>query len=217
MNENKNISPEDARDRIEKDCFGIWSRRTILDALPDEAKNPEKQKSGRLGQKKKNFAAVTAAPEVREILLDTDGRSIGQDLPNLPASAVDDSLAAGGSTIHESSEHRSNRQIKANIKECPNCEELTAANQGLKEALRKATTLSTADTIRTPNPTKPETDSILNFQISLAYSDLQQYMAALFQTGENKVWFSIKIDASTKKIISVKIGRISKLYDRVIL
>ena len=43
MNENKNISPEDARDRIEKDCIGIWSKRTILEALPDEAKNREKQ------------------------------------------------------------------------------------------------------------------------------------------------------------------------------
>ena len=55
-NEDANISPQDATDRIEKDCFGIWSKRTILDALPDEAKNPEKQKSGRLGQR--NFAAV---------------------------------------------------------------------------------------------------------------------------------------------------------------
>ena len=63
MDENKNISPEDARDRIEKDCVGIWSKRTILDALPDEVKNQEKQKSGRLGQKKRNFAAVSAAPE----------------------------------------------------------------------------------------------------------------------------------------------------------
>src|SRR5215469_3427283 len=63
MNESKDISPEDARDRIEKDCFGIWAKRTILDALPDEAKNREKQESGRLGQKKRNFAAVSAAPE----------------------------------------------------------------------------------------------------------------------------------------------------------
>jgi hypothetical protein len=44
-NEDANISPQDARDRIEKDCFGIWSKRTILDAFPDEAKNPEKQKA----------------------------------------------------------------------------------------------------------------------------------------------------------------------------
>ena len=35
MKENQNVSPADARDRIEKDCVGIWSKRTILDALPD--------------------------------------------------------------------------------------------------------------------------------------------------------------------------------------
>jgi hypothetical protein len=44
INENKDISPEDARDRIEKDCFGIWAKRRYypLDALPDEAKNRKK-------------------------------------------------------------------------------------------------------------------------------------------------------------------------------
>jgi predicted secreted Zn-dependent protease len=45
-NENPTPTPEDARDRIEKDCFDIWSKRTILDALPDEAKDLEKQKAG---------------------------------------------------------------------------------------------------------------------------------------------------------------------------
>src|SRR5215471_6658613 len=78
MSENKNISPQDARDRIEKDCVGIWSRRTILDALPDEAKNQEKRKSGRLGQKKRSSAAFSAAPEAGAvpIILDTNGRPI---------------------------------------------------------------------------------------------------------------------------------------------
>ena len=106
MNESKDISPEDARDRIEKDCFGIWSKRTILDALPDEAKNRKKQESGRLGQKKRNFAAVSAAPEAgaAKIILDTNGRTIDER-----------------STIKKSLEDRSNGQVKANIKECPSC------------------------------------------------------------------------------------------------
>jgi len=39
INESKNISPEDARDRIEKDCIGIWSPRTILDATEKEKVN----------------------------------------------------------------------------------------------------------------------------------------------------------------------------------
>ena len=55
-NENQNLTPEDARDRIEKDCVNIWSKRTILDALPDEVKDLKKQKAGRLGQKEANSA-----------------------------------------------------------------------------------------------------------------------------------------------------------------
>jgi hypothetical protein len=72
-NEDANISPQDARDRIEKDCFGIWSRRTILDALPDEAKNLEKQKAGRLRQKEHNSAAFSAAQkrqDNQELIID---------------------------------------------------------------------------------------------------------------------------------------------------
>jgi hypothetical protein len=46
-NENPNITSEDARERIEKYLLGIWEKRTIVDALPDEAKAPIKQKSAR--------------------------------------------------------------------------------------------------------------------------------------------------------------------------
>ena len=80
--EDPNITSQDARDRIEKDCLGIiWEKRTILDALPDEAKDPEKQKAGRLGQKKRDFAAFSAAPQSspqkkrQEIIIDTQGKS----------------------------------------------------------------------------------------------------------------------------------------------
>jgi hypothetical protein len=79
--EDHNISPEDARDRIEKDCIGIWSKRTILDAIPDEAKNQKKQEAGRLSQKKRNSAAVSAAPytKKKEIMMDTEGNTIEND------------------------------------------------------------------------------------------------------------------------------------------
>jgi hypothetical protein len=75
-NENSGITSKDARDRIEKDYVGIWSKRTILEALPDETKHPKKQKAGRLRQKKLNSAAFTAAPQARGILLDVQGRDI---------------------------------------------------------------------------------------------------------------------------------------------
>ena len=57
-NENQDISAQDARQRIQKDCACIW-RRTILYALPDEAKDPKKQKAGRLSQKKAKPAAFS--------------------------------------------------------------------------------------------------------------------------------------------------------------
>jgi hypothetical protein len=44
-NENRDMSVQDARKRIQKDCTGIWARRTIIHALPDEAKDPKKQKA----------------------------------------------------------------------------------------------------------------------------------------------------------------------------
>lgn len=55
IEENPRITPEDARNRIERDCRCIWSNRTILEALP------EKQKAGRLRQKGLNSAAFSAA------------------------------------------------------------------------------------------------------------------------------------------------------------
>jgi|SRR5215211_911792 len=58
--ENPRLTPEDARDRIESDCRCIWSSRTILEALPDEAKNPQKQKAGRM--RRLSSAAASAAP-----------------------------------------------------------------------------------------------------------------------------------------------------------
>jgi len=82
--EDHNISPAVARDRIQKDCINIWSRRTILVALPDEAKDLERQKVGRLGQKKRNSAAFSAASiseYKNEILIDTYGNTVADVIP----------------------------------------------------------------------------------------------------------------------------------------
>lgn len=65
LKENPNLTPIEAREKIEKDCREeLWSKRTIIAALPDEAKNLEKQKAGRQRHKNKipNSAAMIAAP-----------------------------------------------------------------------------------------------------------------------------------------------------------
>ena len=50
--EDKNLSKEDIKDRVEKDCALIWSRSTIRNNMPDEYKDPQKQEAGRKGREK---------------------------------------------------------------------------------------------------------------------------------------------------------------------
>ena len=79
QNENPNLKPLEVRKKIEHDCKDLWSKRTILDALPDEAKDLEKQKAGRQRNKNKipTSAAMTAAPKLEEkIVIDNLGRIV---------------------------------------------------------------------------------------------------------------------------------------------
>src|SRR5215831_14144444 len=160
MNESKDISPEDARDRIEKDCFGIWAKRTILEALPDEAKNRKKQESGRLGQKKRNFAAVSAAPETGavKIILDTNGRSIDERI-----------------AIKKSSEDKSNGQVKANVKQCPSCR---SSGQQPKDALKVYASVTTDKQIAQMN-----SEGCLEFELAVPFKRLLQHMTNAFNSN----------------------------------
>jgi hypothetical protein len=85
--EDPNTSPGDTRDRIEKDCIEIWSKRTIIEALPDEAKDPKKQKASRLRKKGYDSAAETAAESSaknkKEIVIDMDGKAVENNIPSL--------------------------------------------------------------------------------------------------------------------------------------
>ncbi|MGB6533811.1 MAG: hypothetical protein WBF33_37490, partial [Candidatus Nitrosopolaris sp.] len=86
-------------------------------------------------------------------------------------------------TIDETSKNREasiSRTNESDSEKCPNCSEL-------EEALRKATTLSTADTLYS-------TAEILDIEFSLHYQYVQQYMADEYRQGRDKVWFSVKID-----------------------
>ena len=94
-NENRDISAQEARQRIQKDCAYIWKRRTILCALPDEAKDPKKQKAGRLSQKKAKSAAFSAAPSSYtkdkdiQAIISATGRTIENHKPIIDASLTD--------------------------------------------------------------------------------------------------------------------------------
>jgi hypothetical protein len=137
-NENHNISPEDARDRIEKDCVGIWVKRTILDALPDEAKNREKQKAGRLRQKEYNSAAFSAAaePAKRKVMVSSHGAIYTQDSPvDELKSITNTSQAYTRENICDLQPQEKPTNIQNNATEmhnCPNCEQLLIKNQKIQ-------------------------------------------------------------------------------------
>jgi hypothetical protein len=111
-NENPTLTPQDARVRIEKDCFSIWSKRTILDALPDEAKDLEKQKAGRLSQKEANSAAVSAAPlsakkKQEEIMMDTQGKPI-ENATKQPLTTIKPTVDDSFQTSHNNEDQLQN-------------------------------------------------------------------------------------------------------------
>jgi hypothetical protein len=133
-NENANISIEDARDRIEKDCVGIWSRRTILDALPDEAKNKERQKSGRLRHKGIISAAFSAAQtSKRKVMINSMQGAVEHkddiEPPNNFENNSPNNLAAkddrrySESAFQEEEIKVKNQEI-SNKQECIGCQEL---------------------------------------------------------------------------------------------
>ena len=72
--------------------------------------------------------------------------------------------------------------------------------------------MSTVDTnpraVNKSNKADLET-SVLNFEMPLPA--LREYIASQRQEGKDEVWFTIRINQSTGKIISLKTGRNSEL------
>lgn len=210
------MSSQDARERIEKDRIGFWSKRTILEVLPAEAKNPEKQKSGRLSQKKHNFAAVSAAPEVKEILVATDGRPIAaplkQEVENKkplfdtagnerepivvqPTSILDSELLG----------------IEEQRKECKRCkflqqkyEELRLKLADYEDVVRTHTSIKTAEEIIHRNA-----DGYVQFEFSVPFEPLHQHMITTINSNRSvdRVWFTGKLNRETGKVVDVRMGK----------
>jgi hypothetical protein len=92
-NENRDLSAQEARNRIQNDCAGIWARRTIRHALPDEAKDRKKQKAGYLRQKKAKSAAFSAADlsyaKDMQVIISNSGRTMEDHRPTMDASLID--------------------------------------------------------------------------------------------------------------------------------
>ena len=61
--ENPEMTPNDIRDTVKKDCISIWQRDTITYALPDQYKDKTRQQVGRKGRHKQlvqgNVSGIT--------------------------------------------------------------------------------------------------------------------------------------------------------------
>jgi hypothetical protein len=187
--ENHGITPTDARDRIEKDCVGIWSKRTILDALPDEAKNPEKQKAGRLGQTKHNSAAFSAAPQTKDkILIDNQGR---------PIEGLSEGAITNGSTFVDGKFEKFKQDSSNKVS---TADTIIAHSPSAPEIILES-----------------DQSNNIDFEFSLLFGELSHHLAALDpKIGDGgKVYFSGKVQKDTGKVVvSAKIGRIADHNDR---
>ena len=170
---------------------GVISTRTIELYCPPEWKRKTKPKQRE--NEKISFSEQLKEKPQQQMVATNQGKSVTYGEPGrcTEKSQVDEPPLVG---IQES------QQIEPTESKCPNCSEL-------EDALYKATTLSTADTLLS---TKNTTSEILKLEYSLPYQSVQQYMAAEYKEGKSKVWFSVEIDVKSKKVASARTGRISE-------
>jgi hypothetical protein len=190
--EDSNLSPLDAKDRIQKDCINIWSRRTILDALPDETKDSKKQKAGRLAQKKRNSAAFSAAPlQEKEIVIDAAEHAINRPYE---ATTGNDEKRFDIETeqfANELSDKRIPLVELVNSQDSTACETVSSShNEGC----------------------------IIEFEFSMPFEEARLYMESLFKQtdGRGNVWFHGMLNIRTGKVTCVSTGRtVSKVSEGI--
>jgi hypothetical protein len=213
--ENPELGPNDARYRIEKDCVGIWSKRTVLEYLPDEAKDIKKQQAGQLRRKESSSAALTAAPEARQIALDVQGR------------ATDDSMLQSETTVESPSKQFKDqtivklsngvtwpdRHLRPTI-ECRNCSESAFRIMELEQALRETTQLKRASEINGSQLEnsifqQEDNNAMTPFEFWLPLEDVRRHILTTFNLNKSKdiLWFNGVLNRLTGRVVATNIGR----------
>lgn len=115
--EHNNLTPSEVRIQIEKDCKNLWSKRTILDVLPDEMKNLTKQTAGRQRYKNKqtHSAAIVAAPKQNNsMVIDNFGRTV-MDNVSIKSESSSDNFDLNHPQIREDDTINNTLNIKENL------------------------------------------------------------------------------------------------------
>jgi len=106
--------------------------------------------------------------------------------------------------IDESSGDRSKGQVRANIKECPNCQELYTANQQLRDALKVHASATTDKQIA-----QKCSEDYLEFELSVPFRPLLRHMLHGFESNKDMDRVSLvryvgKINVQTRKVVDVR-------------
>ena len=190
-----NIPTDSICNEIVHQLHGKASPRLIRVCLDEKYKEKHRVANARKQKRKESIEDLAASVPLE------------QEKPKQQIAATKNGKSV---IINETSKNTEalSRADESDSEKCPNCSVLRLRNQELEEALRKATTLSTADTLHSTANIIPDEESEIEF--SLPYQCVQQYMAAEYQRRKSKVWFSVKINVNVKKVTSAKAGRISE-------
>jgi hypothetical protein len=96
LRDEQKLPPKDCRAKIEHDCLDLWSKATIRKYLPPEAKDPLKQKAGKVGVHAKKAMLIVAQPRsaARINLAENDSDSQKEQESNTFLSELDHKLAS---------------------------------------------------------------------------------------------------------------------------
>ncbi len=218
---------------------GQVSERFVRQCLDEKYKQKSRIENARR-QKKQNYlenekdidklAAVTPLNQEYEndkiILVEANGQAIVQkdgDNNDKLFSDMDDYdstkdntqlLSSKLSHQKEQKQRLGMKNDRLRLKECPSCKELQLQNLELEEALRKLNQFTFADKMKSNNNNNKNamiSNNILDFEFCKPYVELSKYVSSFLPFGPTvDVWFSGKIDTSTRKVISSGYGRVRR-------
>jgi hypothetical protein len=176
--EDPNLSNDDIYDRILKDCLVIWARSTVIENMPDELKDSERQESGRRGAEAK-----------KKLLRVTNDGNVAREVP--ANSNLVEQKQIESQTLEQGSTKRNNTSSTIVDKEADD-------NYPISTVDNPASSSSSHNEGRSPFEFSLRVQDVLGY---LFPGSRKKYH------NEDRVWFSGVLDKSTDEVISAAIGR----------
>jgi hypothetical protein len=179
--EDPDLSNDDIYDRILKDCLVIWARATVIENMPDELKDSERQEAGRRGAEAK-----------KKLLRVTNDGNVARDVP--ANSNLVEQKQIESQTLEQGSTERNNTPCTMVDKEADDSYPISTVDNPASS--------SSHNEGRSPFEFSLRVQDVLGY---LFPGSRKKYH------NEDRVWFSGVLDKSTDEVISAAIGRRTSL------